>query len=216
MNLSSSRNNLCFKPYFSPSKSNSKSARLGSILLTYMSPSTRSSALATIFNIRQPRRPTSNQIHLGIPVKDTPSYRDVGTQTDPEPDSSHFVASKSKPGVSPPRKTRNTSGMSHRPHQIVTRKKKNASFPSKDKKANQKKKKEAVSSLKRKTKRRTNKKTKKEPTNPLENLNPLNPKPMKTSSTNTQSETSTSPSTQSTITLPSPQNTLRAKKQQNS
>ena len=54
-----------------------------------MSLSTRSSALATIFSIRQPRRPRSNRIHLGIPVQDKPSYRNVGIQTDPEPDSSH-------------------------------------------------------------------------------------------------------------------------------
>ena len=55
-----------------------------------MPTSTRNSALATIFSIRQPRRPRSSRIHLGIPVKDTPSYRDVGTQTDPEPDSSQI------------------------------------------------------------------------------------------------------------------------------
>ena len=155
-----------------------------------MSPSTRSSTLATIFSVRQPRRPRSNRITLGIPVKDTPSYRDVGIQTDPEPDSSHFVASKSEPGVSPPRKTKSTSGVSHRPHQIVTKKKKNANFPSKDKKTNQKKK-EALSPLKRKTK-------KKEPTNL--NLNPLNPNPLGISSTDSQLKTFTSPSPQNQTT----------------
>ena len=59
-----------------------------------MPTSTRNSALATIFSIRQPRRPRSSRIHLGIPVKDTPSYRDVGIQTDPEPDSSQYEINK--------------------------------------------------------------------------------------------------------------------------
>ena len=144
-----------------------------------MHPSTRNSALATIFSIRQPHRPRSSRIYLKIPVKDTLSYRDVGTQTDPEPGSSHFVASKSEPGVSPPRKTRNTSDVSHRPHQIVTRKKRNTNFPSKDKKTNLEKK-EIPSPQKRKTK----KKTKKKPTNLLKNPNPRNLKSLKISPTN--------------------------------
>ena len=108
---------------------------------------------------------------------------------DPEPDSSRFVASKSEPGVSPSRKTKNTSGVCHRPHQIVTKKKKSASFLSKDKKKNQKKK-EALNPRKRKTKKGS--------TNPPKNQSLRNPRLPKTSSTDSRSEISKSPSSTKT------------------
>ena len=179
-----------------------------------MSLSTRHSALATIFSIQQPRLLRSNRIHLGIPIRDTQTYRDVDTQMDPAPDSSYFVASKSEPEVPPPWKTRNTSDISHRPHQTVTKKKKNMSSPSKDKKTNQKKK-GALSPLKRKTYQKTNEKTKKEPMKPPKNPNLLNLNPPKISQTNFQSEISISPNPQNNITQLSPQRLPKTTKPQN-
>ena len=90
MYLSSSRKNLCLSSTL-VIVNTIKSVRLHLPFLICMHRSTKSSALAAILNIRQPRRLRSAQIHLGVPVKDTPSYRDVGTQTDLEPDSSHVL-----------------------------------------------------------------------------------------------------------------------------
>ena len=89
MYLSSLRNNLCLSPTLALAKT-SKSARLLIFCLSCIHLRTRNSAPATMFSIRQPRRPRSFRIHLRISVKDTPLYQDVGTQTDPEPDSSHY------------------------------------------------------------------------------------------------------------------------------
>ena len=114
MYLSSSRNNLCLSLTL-VIVNNNELTRLLCPCLNCMHTSTRNSALATIFSIRQPRHSRSSRIHLGILVKDTSSYRDVGTQTDPEPDSSHFVASKSESGVSPLWKSKNTSDVGHHP-----------------------------------------------------------------------------------------------------
>ena len=135
-------------------------------------------------------------------MKDIRSYRDIGVQTDPKSDSSHFVtSSKSEPRAQQEQWiAKEIPGVSHHLRSIVTKKKTKKFNPQSRKTTRRIPKKETTTELKRQTNRGVahppkkgtkNPNPQKKETNPLKQLTPPSQPKMRS-----PSRTSTSPSLQ--------------------